>query len=169
MLDICRMEPAALEIYRPQVPALCKILRSLLVSGFSGDYDVSGITDPFLQVQVRLWRGLQGLGPRLEEQGFEGSTCGGALRVRDWAAVQCCVCFVAWMRGLFVFKLTRNAPLPPSPVLQLLRLLRVLGRGSADASDAMSDVLAQVATNTESARNAGNAILYECVQVGRRG
>lgn len=28
----------------------------------------------------------------------------------------------------------------------------------------MSDILAQVATNTEGARNAGNAILYECVQ-----
>ncbi len=51
-------------------------------------------------------------------------------------------------------------------MLQLLRLLRVLGKGSPEASDAMSDVLAQVATNTESARNAGNAILYECVQVG---
>ena len=48
--------------------------------------------------------------------------------------------------------------------LQVLRLLRVLGKGHADASDQMSDILAQVATNTEGARNAGNAILYECVQ-----
>ena len=46
----------------------------------------------------------------------------------------------------------------------MLRLLRILGSGSASASDAMSDILAQVATNTEGARNAGNAILYECVQ-----
>lgn len=52
------------------------------------------------------------------------------------------------------------------PYLQcrLLRLLRLLGRGNADASDAMSDILAQVATSTEPTRNAGNAILYECVQ-----
>ena len=42
--------------------------------------------------------------------------------------------------------------------------MRVLGAGSASASDAMSDILAQVATNTEGTRNAGNAILYECVQ-----
>ncbi len=48
--------------------------------------------------------------------------------------------------------------------LQVLRLLRILGAGDAAASDAMSDILAQVATNTEGARNAGNAILYECVQ-----
>lgn len=40
----------------------------------------------------------------------------------------------------------------------------MLGAGDADASDAMSDILAQVASNTESARNAGNAILYEAVQ-----
>ena len=46
----------------------------------------------------------------------------------------------------------------------MLRLLRILGAGNAAASDAMSDILAQVATNTEGARNAGNAILYECVQ-----
>lgn len=51
-----------------------------------------------------------------------------------------------------------------SLVVQVLRLLRVLGKGHADASDQMSDILAQVATNTEGARNAGNAILYECVQ-----
>src|SRR6185312_3196895 len=33
-----------------------------------------------------------------------------------------------------------------------------------EASDAMNDILAQVATNTENLRNVGNAVLYECVQ-----
>ncbi|DBA97265.1 TPA: hypothetical protein ACH3X1_015011 [Trebouxia sp. C0004] len=97
MLEICEIEPKTIEQYRRQVPMLCKILRSLLMSGFAPEHDVGGITDPFLQVKV-------------------------------------------------------------------LRLLRVLGKGHADASDQMSDILAQVATNTEGARNAGNAILYECVQ-----
>lgn len=46
----------------------------------------------------------------------------------------------------------------------MLHLLRILGQGDAKASDLMSDVLAQMATNTESTRNAGNAILYETVQ-----
>eukprot|EP00898_Chlorokybus_atmophyticus_P001919 jgi/Chlat1/2728/Chrsp182S02896 len=52
------------------------------------------------------------------------------------------------------------------PFLQvkILQLLRVLGKGNAEASDTMSDILAQVASNTESKKNAGNAILYECVQ-----
>jgi len=52
------------------------------------------------------------------------------------------------------------------PFLQakILRLLRLLGRGSVDASDDMNDILAQVATNTECTKNTGNAILYECVQ-----
>jgi len=52
------------------------------------------------------------------------------------------------------------------PFLQvaLLRLLRVLGAGDADASDAMSDILAQIASNTDGSKNAGNAILYEAVE-----
>jgi len=52
------------------------------------------------------------------------------------------------------------------PFLQvkLLRTLRVLGQGNQEASDEMNDILAQVATNTEGSKNAGNAILYECVQ-----
>ena len=52
------------------------------------------------------------------------------------------------------------------PFLQcaILRLLRVLGRGHADASDAMSDILAQIASNTDGSKNAGNAILYEAVE-----
>ena len=48
--------------------------------------------------------------------------------------------------------------------VQLLTLLRLLGANNDQASEEMNDVLAQVATNTETAKNAGNAILYECVQ-----
>mmetsp|Transcript_81175 Transcript_81175/g.180558 ORF Transcript_81175/g.180558 Transcript_81175/m.180558 type:complete len:841 (-) Transcript_81175:44-2566(-) len=51
------------------------------------------------------------------------------------------------------------------PFLQakILRLLRLLGTNSVEASDEMNDILAQVATNTEGTKNTGNAILYECV------
>jgi len=48
--------------------------------------------------------------------------------------------------------------------VEILRVLRLLGKGHSETSDQMNDILAQVATNTESAKNAGNAILYECVQ-----
>ncbi|CAM9695361.1 unnamed protein product, partial [Hapterophycus canaliculatus] len=52
------------------------------------------------------------------------------------------------------------------PFLQvhILRLLRLLGQHVEGVIDIMSDALAQVASNTETAKNAGNAILYECVQ-----
>lgn len=94
---LCETHAPATDYFRKQVPTLVRILKNLVVSGYAPEYDVGGITDPFLQIRV-------------------------------------------------------------------LRLLRLLGKGDADASDMMSDILAQVATNTEANKNTGNAILYECVQ-----
>ncbi|CAA7393697.1 unnamed protein product [Spirodela intermedia] len=48
--------------------------------------------------------------------------------------------------------------------IRVLRLMHMLGQDDADASEYMNDILAQVATKTESNKNAGNAILYECVE-----
>ncbi|KAI8804398.1 adaptin N terminal region-domain-containing protein [Cladochytrium replicatum] len=94
--EMCKIYPALILDLRKSVTVLVKHLKNLVTAGFSPEHDVSGITDPFLQVKV-------------------------------------------------------------------LRLLRVLGKGDAEASDIMNDVLAQVATNTEASKNVGNAILYETV------
>lgn len=85
-----------IETFRPLAGGLVRTLKSLTTSGYAPEHDVSGITDPFLQVKI-------------------------------------------------------------------LRFLRVLGRGDAATSELMNDILAQVATNTESSKNVGNAILYEAV------
>lgn len=95
--ELCKASTEALDFIRKYTKDLVRILKNMITSGYAPEYDVGGITDPFLQIRV-------------------------------------------------------------------LRLLRILGKGNADSSDIMSDILAQVATNTESNKNAGNAILYECVQ-----
>ncbi|XP_041614655.1 AP-1 complex subunit gamma-like 2 isoform X3 [Vulpes lagopus] len=78
------------------VPQLVQILRTLVTTGYSTEHSISGVSDPFLQVQI-------------------------------------------------------------------LRLLRILGRNHEESSETMNDLLAQVATNTDTSRNAGNAVLFETV------
>ncbi|XP_071447728.1 AP-1 complex subunit gamma-1 isoform X2 [Hetaerina americana] len=94
--EMCEHSPDTLAHFKKIVPNLVRILKNLILAGYSPEHDVSGVSDPFLQVRI-------------------------------------------------------------------LRLLRLLGRGDGEASEAMNDILAQVATNTETAKNVGNTILYETV------
>lgn len=94
--EICNLSPDYTDKFRRSVPQLVRMLKNLIMSGFSPEHDVSGVADPFLQVRI-------------------------------------------------------------------LRLLRILGANDGQSSELMNDILAQVATNTETSKNVGNAILYETV------
>jgi len=89
-------EQSTVELFKPLTGSLVKSLKGLSQSGYAPEHDVTGITDPFLQVKI-------------------------------------------------------------------LRLLRILGTGDAQISEQINDILAQVATNTDSSKNVGNSILYEAV------
>ena len=100
--SMCEAEEAeggdetVVNMFKPLTAGLVKVLKGLSSSGYTPEHDVTGITDPFLQVKI-------------------------------------------------------------------LRLLRVLGRGDGRVSEQINDILAQVATNTDSSKNVGNSILYESV------
>ncbi|XP_054433814.1 AP-1 complex subunit gamma-like 2 isoform X1 [Pteronotus mesoamericanus] len=94
--ELCERSPAALKHFRKVVPQLVRIFRTLVTTGHTTEHSVSGVSDPFLQVQI-------------------------------------------------------------------LRLLRILGRNHEESSESMNDLLAQVATNTDTSRNSGSAVLFETV------
>jgi AP-1 complex subunit gamma-1 len=55
--EMVQLDPSCLEEYRKAVPLLVRHLKSLVTTGYSPEHDVSGITDPFLQIKVlRLLR-----------------------------------------------------------------------------------------------------------------
>lgn len=52
----------------------------------------------------------------------------------------------------------------PFVQVKILHLLKLLASGDAQVSEQINDILAQVATNTDSSKNVGNSILYEAVR-----
>ena len=81
----------------------------------------------------------------------------------------CCRVLRALVGAGYVAEYDVSGVCDPFLQVKLLRVLRVLGgavlaRGDARAAAHITGILAQVLNNTESARNVGNAVLYECVQ-----
>lgn len=65
-------EMGVIEMFRPFVPALVKLLKTLASSGYAPEHDVTGITDPFLQVKILhllriLARGDQGVSDQIND------------------------------------------------------------------------------------------------------
>lgn len=62
-------EMGVVEMYRPVTGSLVKVLKALSQSGYAPEHDVTGITDPFLQVKIlRLLRVLGRGDPQTSEQ-----------------------------------------------------------------------------------------------------
>lgn len=62
-------EMGVVDMFRPVVPAMVKVLKSLSSSGYAPEHDVCNITDPFLQVKIlRLLRVLGRGDPQTSEQ-----------------------------------------------------------------------------------------------------
>jgi AP-1 complex subunit gamma-1 len=62
---VLELQPGLAPKFARLVPALVKILRKLLSAGYAPDYDVGGVTDPFLQARIlgllrQLGRGNEG-------------------------------------------------------------------------------------------------------------
>ncbi|KAK8824038.1 hypothetical protein WA556_003363 [Blastocystis sp. ATCC 50177/Nand II] len=94
---ILKKNPAYIPKFRKLVPRLIKKMKVIISSGFKSEYNVGGVPDPFLQVEM-------------------------------------------------------------------LKLLCLLATHDTESSDALGDLLAFIATKTDSSCMAGNAVLYETVK-----
>jgi AP-1 complex subunit gamma-1 len=77
MIEVIRLDEAHAATFVRLVPSLVRLLRNLLTMGYAPDYDVAGITDPFLQVGWQACvhrnasRPLRVMGCPLEQFGFQ--------------------------------------------------------------------------------------------------
>lgn len=52
MIDIVSVEKLFKAVFAQCVPLLCRILKVLISGGFASEYDVSGVSDPYLQAKI---------------------------------------------------------------------------------------------------------------------
>ena len=52
LIDLCQIDPSNVDLFRGAVPALVNMLKNLVISGHSPEYEIGGICDPFLQVKL---------------------------------------------------------------------------------------------------------------------
>ena len=50
--DICKINEEQLPWLRQFVQPLCKVLKNVTMSGYSPEYEIGGVKDPFLQVKI---------------------------------------------------------------------------------------------------------------------
>lgn len=96
-IQVFNQDDSNVSQYSKYLKNMIRYLRNLVSTNYAPEYDINGITDPFLQVKI-------------------------------------------------------------------LEVLQYFGRGNAEASDEMNDLLANISTNTDSSKNTGNAVLYELVR-----
>ena len=131
MTEMAERSPDTLAHFKKLVPNLVRILKNLIMSGYSPEHDVNGISDPFLQIKIlRLLRILGKDDPEASE------TMNDIL-----AQVPIITNFVALEIDIYCIHYFH----------------------SVHISILYSFILTQVATNTETSKNVGNAILYETV------
>jgi len=62
IIEMIKIDPSVTDNFRKMVPTIVRLLKSLVLAGYVSDYDVVGITDPFLQVKILQLLRLLGQG-----------------------------------------------------------------------------------------------------------
>lgn len=60
MLEILKIEPERVSVFSNVVLNMIRMLRNLLLSGYSSEFDVLGVTDPMLQTSMIKALGILG-------------------------------------------------------------------------------------------------------------
>ena len=52
IIEMCKVDEKLIRQYRKLVPTIVRLLKNLVLAGYVSEYDVAGITDPFLQSKL---------------------------------------------------------------------------------------------------------------------
>ncbi|CRG94751.1 AP-1 complex subunit gamma, putative [Plasmodium gallinaceum] len=158
MITLIEKRPQYKNILKVHTNKLVKILKSCVMSGYShgAEYDIYGINDPFLQVKIlKLLKYLNS-----EENVNENESETKYINVKMEGTGNH---FNNTLSEKELSKSISNDNLSKENNLEVKNNININENNSYDMEE-VNSILAQVATNTDSLKNVGNAILYECVK-----